>query len=667
MNKEIKDILTTIDKAFSYPVYNGDISKPVLKKDSLQFFLKSRKLILSDRSTKEYEALKYYWLGILSRYINVVNNQRNGFNLKNIFFSKSFKKENQEDFFQCMMMAIKTDPEFFEAKIALSEGNKYRDPYYYPDYEDLRTGKVNFKDKITYSKKNTGSIELIRYNYSIIPAVVIKHSTSQIRSQLNDDTHASIIISIDAVPPSLPAVMHVLPVVFDDFDDPLWQNMYLNLFPISQEINGIHIIQHEDLPISGLNTAFRLCRESKCAIFVLDLYNNILLSKIVNSQPASNITLDEMSHVLQIIGESNIKINYLTFANFIDIHDKKYVIETKNPKGKLIRIPSNRDIGESIKYVCHVKAYDDRLTISNSLKSSKNIDIFISHAHFDQELVNNINKWLLNIWPSLKIYCSRPEDRIPLFQFVYEASSKSKCVLYIATPVSIQRPMVGIELSGNKSIITVLAQTSYNDIKHIRDKDLYCKIDMEKIVDIYDKNGWETLAKMIAKVLGLNLPNNIPKGPWINNATMPSHNIKKLNEDFTKLYVEFVTNFGMGKKQTRVEAEQLLYLVEEELIKLGEKDGTVISRRMLPQLNTENRLLVIALIIPDKKIMEEFFNMFPALIDNKLLLTLKHTMNRLNSSNSQDSYEKEQIKIEIKQTNLAIEIVENIIKNKNNN
>jgi hypothetical protein len=273
-----------------------------------------------------------YCSGFLSRFINIENDQ---------------KKANPEDFILFMKMALVTDPEFLEAKIALSEGYKYRDPYYFPDYEDLRTGAVNFKDKIIYSKEKTGSIELIRYNHSIIPAVVIKHLASQIRSQLNDDTHASIIISIDAVPPLLPAVMHVLPVIFDDPDDPLWRNMYLNLFP-SEEIAGVRLLQHEDLPISGLNTALRLCKEPKCAIFVLDMNNKILLSKIVNTQPASNVTLDEMSHVLQIIGNSDIKIDYLTFAESIDIHDNKFAIEIKNPAGKLIRIPSYRDTGDQL-------------------------------------------------------------------------------------------------------------------------------------------------------------------------------------------------------------------------------------------------------------------------------------------------------------------------------
>ncbi|MHC1753893.1 MAG: hypothetical protein AB9861_00385 [Methanosarcina sp.] len=338
LKKYIEEALRILDEAFDHPEYYGDLSMPTLRKGAVTLLFECQQAIAEGQSAHGEDADSCYWLGVLGRYLG----------------------EKHETFLRYMRKALDCDPCYIEAQIALREDEDYGDPYHYPEYADLRTGKARFKDKVALSTKRTLGIDLIRYGHTIMPAITIKYETHLIRSSINDRTEVKVMISIDAVPPSMPAMMHVLPIVFDDPCEPLYMSSYLNLMPVKKLLAPhVELRQFDYLPYLGRDQALRLCLLPQCALFVLDMDNRVLMSQLVCPTSAEDVPREEMARVLYILNCT--EIDYVLWKMSIDLHHQCFVRRIRNPSNQVILVPAGRSLEVAERRIFPVMTKGDRL------------------------------------------------------------------------------------------------------------------------------------------------------------------------------------------------------------------------------------------------------------------------------------------------------------------
>lgn len=611
----VKKALKVLDQAFGLPVYlvDGQLQPRLTGKQGIDRLITGYHILCEDQARHGEDAFSNYWLGVLYRYIG-----------------KETESQHQ------MRKALHCDPDFLEAAIAVRDGENYMDPFYYPKWEDLRDGKGEFSPVIMHTQTKTCRIELVRHDSSIIPAVVIKYPETSFRASLSDDTVANVLVNIEAVPPSLSALMQVVPVIFDDIDDPFFCGSYLHLFPVKTELRGIPVYLPTGYrPWLGRDTARRFCQKPcRCALFVLDMQNHVMMTRLIDFSVLETEHFREMDQVLQILG--NERIDYPLLKESVDLHDRCYVREIQNPTGEVIRIPKGRDPRNSEILIPQIIRNGDRLRtkwIEEKFDTSqyrRRNDIFISHAHADSKWVCKIREWLERIWPFLRVFQSDPKDAelqtTEPFYFIGKLH-RSQCVVFLATPRSIQRSMPESELGAavDKPVVSLLAGGSTpGDLKKIRDEDLFCTIDLNRVATTDNPAGWKRFAQLLANELQLTLPEKVPDGPVLDTVDVTENMSKDHKSGFLVEFGKFLKNKISGK-QTETEAELLLEQLEREHARLAERNGQRIILDMLPLSSLRGRLISLLLCLPnDDGVVTEFIDYFPAIVDIELLRELQY-------------------------------------------
>jgi hypothetical protein len=607
----VAEALRLLDEAFGPPVYIGELSRP--RPNSTQFgdLLKRAIYVLrKGQASQGGNALSHYYLGVLYRYVEGgVQDSRNHFKL-----------------------ALHYDPGFLEAEIALREGEHYLDPFYYPKWEDLRDGNVGFRPSVLQACHPKGCrVDLVRCDSLIIPCVVIRYPTASFRTPLTDGTAPRILVNVEAVPPNMSSLGHIVPIIFDDLDDPFFCSTYLNLFPVETELSGIPVLHPSDYqPLLGRDTVRRFCREpGKCALFVLNTDNQMMMARLIEFDELEREHLRETEGVLKVLDIQKSE-NYVVWKSAVAVHDRVFVREIVNPEGRTVRIPKGRDIKQAQKYIIPILARDGRLE-ARGMEQDSDItqyrrynDVFISHAHADAIWVSKISDWLMSIWPPLKLFRTDPEDqdrykRDPYY-FIMELI-RSKCIILLATPRSIDRPMVGLEIgaAARKQLITLLAGGSTReDLRLNEEKDLFSRIDFERIASVDEKTGWTQFARLVAEELQLTLPVRIPDGPVLRAEDIIRYGPTDPQSKFIDDYFEMIKRSDF---QTESKAESLLEALEEEIVKRAEERGIKIRLDMLPEIGRSLRGRLINILVGERNesVVSRILDHFPTLVDEDLI------------------------------------------------
>lgn len=626
MKGYVNEALKVLDQAFKPPAYLGDQSKPRLRINHAIDLLRRSYYILREGQAQHGEdALSNYLLGLVYRFLDI--------------------EGRDTDWQHQMRKALDCDPEFLEAIIAVRDRENYMDPFCYPKWEDLRDGKAEFRPSILHTQTKTCRDDLVRYNWSIIPAIVIKYPQTSFRTSLSESTKVNVLVDVEAVPPAMPALMHIVTVIFDDPDDPFWCCSYLNLFPIETELYEVPLhIPADYQPFLGRDTARRFCQEPcRCALFVLDMQNRIVVTRIIHFSTSETKRFHEIDQVLQILGDK--RISYLAWKQSVEIHQRSFIRKIQNSAGKTIRIPKRIDADQSDRLwralIFLVIRKGDRLMLKGTKERSdvsqygRRNDIFIMHAHADSKWASEIKKWLRRIWPSLHVYQTDPQNtKQEPFYFLTEIM-RSRCVIFLATPRSIHRPMVGAELGAAKAklVVSILADgTTLDDLKKERDNDLFSGIDLNRVVTADDQDNWESLARILTNELQLPLPNRIPEGPILNVADIAESEVKDSDSSFLQEYASRI-KISVSGKQTESEAEQLLEQVERKWAKHVEKKGQRIRLEELWSIvpSPQGRLLCMAACIPNEDSTVQLLDYFPALVDGRLLCELNRMIDYTSS------------------------------------
>jgi hypothetical protein len=611
----VKEAIELIEQAFEPPEYFGARSRSRLKiLDGRELLSRSYNILQEGRTTRGEDALSRFYLAVIGRHLG----------------------KEERDYVSYLQAALAHDPAFLEARIALRDGKDYFDPFCYPKWEDLRDGKATFRPTILHSAgPNTCLIDLVRDAGLIIPAVVVKHQRHLFRRPLTSEPAALVLVNVEAVIPTMPALMHIVPVVFDDEGDPFWCANYLNLFPIkTREIFGVPVIPFDDYrPLLGRDMARRFCQyPCRCVLFILDENNGLLMTRLIKFDETDSKRLQGYDRVLEALGDK--EIGYLEWKSSQEIHNQCFSRQVLGPQGQDLLIPKGRDPGPGSKIVHQVVARGEKLMLSGTDKvvaqysTGRKNDVFISHSHADHAWMLNIKEWLERIWPSIRVFHTDSDEqkfrKDPLF--FHAELLRSRCVIFLATPRSIDRPWVEAELGAaatNNPIICFRAGGITSErLKRRHDKDLYSKLDLGKMAGTDQAFGWRRLARLIATELELEVPWILPRAPKL----LPGEIQDDVVDDPTGNFLEDLFGKIISRQgQTESQAELLLEQVEREFAQKAGGPGAQFLRSLRTlNLSPRKRLFCMLMSVSDEAGVNQIVDNFPALIDGRMLRETQH-------------------------------------------
>jgi hypothetical protein len=339
--------------------------------------------------------------------------------------------------------------------------------------------------------------------------------------------------------------------------------------------------------------------------------------------------MTELAAVVEVLGDKT--VSYDVWKSATDIHDQSFRREVRNPSGRVVGFPkSNENARKRLQdvIVFPVVAFNDRLTAKRgrqeepALRRSRK-DVFLIHAHGDQAAASALRTWLLHIWPSLKMCETSPDDeqrfqRDPLF-FMSEMHY-SKCIIFLATKLSITRPWIEAELGGaeRQPVITVLAEgAAHADLEKMREGDLFSKIDFSRVADCSTAAGWDRLAVLLGDALGRPVPSNLPEGPALGSSSAEA--IAERRDALQSSFVKDLERTLLLEAQTESQAAGVVDMLEDEIDKLALKAGETIRWELLPEASPRRRLARILMTIDDEAILTRILRAAPAFLDDELV------------------------------------------------
>ncbi|MCP4343065.1 MAG: hypothetical protein GY799_30325 [Desulfobulbaceae bacterium] len=424
-------------------------------------------------------------------------------------------------YMRCIQDVLAHFPNHLEARIAARDGHRYADPYYFPDWEDYSTGKVEFSQAIVEHRNGPGIfLEQARIGLDIVPVVVIKKDPSTFRTKVDQSTHVHMDIDIVAVVPGFEALMYAMPVVFDDDEDPYWSLTYLAPYLDGLTIQGqavTHFGPTVDLPACDI--PYRLCDgNGRCAVLVLDMSLKTILAKNIKYKNRQVARLAQIRDLLPLLRDS---VELASWSQYSDIHRKNFSSIVERTDGDNLRIPAGRPV-ELSRLFFPIVADGDRLRVQSSDSVCERgvretaYEIFVSHAHIDQTMVTAFVEWVEAIWSDIRIYRTLAHEA-EKFEvdpgFFIRALNESYCMIIFATAAGINRPAVKLELGAavdHPKRVVLAADGSLDGLAAAQESGLFCKLEKLPVESIQSAEGCEKLISWLAATLGREPPRTIP-------------------------------------------------------------------------------------------------------------------------------------------------------------
>lgn len=598
--KHTVEALKVLEQAFGPPVYVGDLSHARLKdRGSLELLRRARNLLEGGAGESGGEAFRHFMLAVIDRYL----------------------PEGGDRYVSYLEAALRCDPNFLEAAIALRDGDDYLDPFCYPSWEALRESSAGARPFILEAPGlNLCRLELVRHEGLLIPAVFVKHQRKLFRSPLSGDTAVKVLVSAEAVVPAMSLLIQVVPVIFDNDSDPYWCANYLNPFAVADtEFEGIPVLAPADYrPRAGRDLARRFCLEPpRCALFVLDEKNRLLMSRLVTFGGEEAEGLREVGRVLQAFGERS--VDYFTWKSATELHINTFSREIQSPAGRPLLIPRRRSTLVAKKLIHEVTVRNGGLILKGSAQAfaaheqDRAHDVFLSHAHEENVWAREVAAWLRSVWPSLRVYHTNPgeQERFDKDPFFFQREMlRSRCVVVLSTPLSIEKPWVGVEqgaAGASGSVIYLLAGgVSPDDLRKLAEKDPYARIDYNKVVSVEEHGGWATFARLLAEELHLTSHGKLPAPPRHKPGAVAADTPENLSAQFVN---ELIWQIAMPERQTEQEAEALLAEVEAEYA--GKNVLIAGAMRLSSRWPARRRLACLLLTVEDESVLAQLLDSFP--------------------------------------------------------
>ncbi len=428
--------------------------------------------------------------------------------------------------------------------------SKPHSPLY--EWSDLCQGK-NLPDYVLFSGLRTTQVLLARSEDQPFPAFIIKDQVHRFRTRLSQDLPVSILLSIDAVPPALTAHLHVLSVIFDDPTDPYFRSHHLYMFSIDHSLGWV---RHYD-PYLARDILTLLNQPDKgtfCGLLVVDESNRVLLAKFVHFSPKEQTHHQNLFAIMKLLPPVFHSMPLAVWSSSIELHEQTFVKTVVNPHGKTLNIPRFRDPAKSQLTTFPLYLVNNKVSLQERPSpipwEHRRYDIFVSHAHIDSPLSVSIEEWLSMTFPDLVIFKTDPTSEDPRTEqpfFFIEEIPNSRCVLFLATPNSLGRPMVMAELGAalHSNVLTLMVGgVTTADLLSFREKHIFVGYEVDKAFDMASPAVWVKIETFLGELFQISKKASITPPKVVCEAKIQPQHPNHLVKDFSKEYLRFLEYFS---------------------------------------------------------------------------------------------------------------------------
>lgn len=498
----------------------------------------------------------------------------------------------------------------------------------YPTWGDIASLRAMFRSIPQSTLQDVVCPFLVEHGSRVIPAMIVQYASTTVRKEISHDTPAKILMDVVTVLPFPTPIAYIMAVIFNDLNNPLWAQVCLSLLPIRspEDAKPERIAVNQALRGQRFVRAF--CQSNpECGLLALDHRQKILTRQIVPFESLPSERLAEIAEVMDFLDRFDIDRSLDDVLVPVQKFKQLACFAVKNPVGRPVIIPRGRSLRFaaanifSIK-VAHGRLFDRHAVQSFSTEQPPKYDLFISHAHLDSKSAQKIAAWLRKVWPQLRIAVTRPEDE-QTFQkhptYFLDDSRASRCILYLATLNSINRPMVDTEIGGNadKPIVSLLlGGLTLDDLNEKLKRNLFLAVDVEKAVAPESAGEWHKLVELLATELGLPNPTSTPPPPGLEITPADESS----GGDLIGSYVEdnlFIKQ-KVCEQQTVGQADLLL----TDIISKGHDERTPGEVTELLTLSPFQKLIVLMLSQDDETEWVNILESFPALLNERLVAEL---------------------------------------------
>jgi hypothetical protein len=485
------------------------------------------------------------------------------------------------------------------------------------------------KNIVEYGPLGLGTV---RYENILIPLIIFPLPKRDIYP-IDENTKSVVIFDfVNVFPIPLP-IFFAMIIVFNDLEDPLWT---IKTLPVSKLYLDNRVSTNAQawkyLKKIDSNIPLRFCNERGISgLIILDSHGRILNKTIVQNQTQHFVLGEEAKRIKEIknailfLKAHQAKHKFTLFREAsTNLHSIVCTFLTA-PSGHGITIPRNRNLFKSRQDIFSLVLDHERLVRREHVIERNEgdfgvlvHDIFISYAHADYKHAFELCDYIISLWPSLKIFITDPNNLGHFEQdpmYFIRASRKSKTIVYLATPNSIERPMSHTEigLNADKDIFCLLfGWPDRVKFDSWLSKNIYIFVPPTNIFMGLNSGDLKQFVRGIAKSLNLVLPEVIPTSPFSNlkirKSNVSSDPRSKYFEDFEKIK-DSVTN-----TQTEAEAEKLMdnFFISHRFESEASKDHVMASGPYFKLW-----YILSALTKADQRII--ILDLFPALINEKFL------------------------------------------------
>ena len=338
--------------------------------------------------------------------------------------------------------------------------------------------------------------------------------------------------------------------------------------------------------------------------------------------------LQEIKEVIEFLDRNDVDRDYDDCNVPCEVFSKIFCVAVKSPSGKGLVVPLQRSLRVAQDRVYPIMVHqgqlrDRRAVHGRQANPEYSFDLFISHAHLDNDFAHSLAQWLSGLWPQLKITLTKKAGSEDAFQanptYFFEELEKSRFVLYCATPNSLHRTMVDLEIASrvDKTVITLLCGgATLEDLSDKIGKDLFLNLDTDKIVEVKTSSDWERLVEMLVDVLSLSIPRSpmaTPEGSVVvaEGAKSPS-SVESYIEDHSTI------TEAVHRRQTVGEADKLLMQYILDGISQGGGDRERM-KALIESFPAHQKLLIYLQRGDNPTVWFNMLDLFPALLDAELL------------------------------------------------
>lgn len=465
----------------------------------------------------------------------------------------------------------------------------------------------------------------MRHKGKHMPFVALIERSDTFSSPINQSTSVNVFFDVVTAVPFPTPFAYVVPVLFDDPRNPYWATLMLSLFPQRDFIENKEL--REALAENTMNLVACMASTNRCGFVVINEEGEVLKDEIISFDQTKGNRSKEILDILDFIHASGQERTKAESEAPLEIFERVFCFLTTNKDGGGLVIPKGRSLKEKESLLIPVMVDHGRLinriAVHNRAKEpAPDIDLFMSHAHADSFIVDRLSKWIAMLWPNLKIGHTHPNEEERFRNeptYFLSLARRSRCLLYIATPNSIMRPMPDTEIGicSDKPIVSLcIGNVSPSDLKQKSEDSLFLVLDEAFIVDGCEDEAWIKLARLLARILDLDIPHAIdPPDLQLKNTVMDNSNNSAYLYDWIT-----ISNSIYG---IRDEKHAQIVIVDQILADATREGGDPNRiKSLLENFPVRSNLLALLVTRP-KEVWRTVLELFPPLLDRELLIIMQ--------------------------------------------